>query len=73
MIRPRPARWFELLVARDDTTRALEALAATGAVELEARTAALPPSLTELRPLMQQYNELAQRYRAYWPSEGLRA
>jgi V/A-type H+-transporting ATPase subunit I len=73
MIRPRPARWFELLVARDDTTRALEALAATGAVELEARTAALPPSLTELRPLMQQYNELAQRYRAYWPREGLRA
>ena len=73
MIRPRPARWFELLVARDDTTRALEALAATGAVELEARTAALPPSLTELRPLMQQYSELAQRYRAYWPNEGLRA
>ena len=73
MIRPRPARWFELLVARDDTTRALEALAATGAVELEARTAALPPSLTELRPLMQQYNELAQRYRAYWPNQGLRA
>jgi len=73
MIRPRPARWFELLVARDDTTRALEALAATGAVELEARTAALPPSLAELRPFMQQYGELAQRYHAYWPGQGLRA
>jgi len=72
MIRPRPARWFELLVARDDTTRALEALAATGAVELEARASALPPSLAELRPLMQQYGELAQRYRAFWPTDGLR-
>jgi V/A-type H+-transporting ATPase subunit I len=72
-MRPRPARWFELLVARDDTTLALEALAATGAVELEARSgAALPPSYADLRPLLQQFAELAQRYRAWWPREGLR-
>ena len=32
MIRPRPARWFEALVARDDATLALEALASTGAI-----------------------------------------
>ena len=37
MIRPKPARWFEILAARDDATLALEALATTGAVELEAR------------------------------------
>ena len=41
MIRPRPARWFEALVAKDDTTLLLEALAATGAVELEARAGAV--------------------------------
>ena len=68
MIRPEPARWFEVLVARDDTARALEALAATGEVELEARpAAALPAALAELRPLLQRYAEFAQRYRAYWP------
>jgi V/A-type H+/Na+-transporting ATPase subunit I len=74
MIRPRPARWFELLVARDDTTAALEALAGTGAVELETRAdAALPASFTDLRPLLQQFNELAQRYRAFWPQDDLHA
>ncbi|MBL8326795.1 MAG: hypothetical protein JNJ89_17720 [Rubrivivax sp.] len=72
MIRPRPARWFELLVARDDTTLALEALAATGAVELETRPGtALPPSLAELPPLLAHFDGLAQRYQAWWPSEGL--
>jgi V/A-type H+/Na+-transporting ATPase subunit I len=74
MIRPRPARWFELLVARDDTTLALEALAATGAVELETRAgAALPASFADLRPLLLQFGELALRYRAFWPTDGLRA
>ena len=72
-MRPRPARWFELLVARDDTTLALEALAATGAVELEARSGSqLPPELAQIAPLMAQFNELAQRYRAFWPTDGLR-
>jgi len=74
MIRPRPARWFELLVARDDTTLALVALAATGAVELETREGkALPPSFDDLRPLLQRFRELGLRYRAYWPEDGLRA
>ncbi len=72
-LRPRPARWFELLVARDDATLALEALAATGAVELEARSgAALPPGFADLRPLLQQFGALAQRYRAWWPTGALR-
>lgn len=73
MIRPRPARWFEALVARDDATLALEALAATGAIELEARpSAALPAALVELRPLIAEFAELARAYRAYWPNEGIR-
>src|SRR5512147_236347 len=74
MIRPKPARWFEILAARDDATLALEALASTGAVELEARAAAaLPHEIAEARPLLQQFRELAQRYRSYWPVKGLRA
>ncbi len=70
MIRPRPARWFEILVARDDATLALAALAGTGAVELEARpTAVLPAALADVRPLLQQFAELASRYHAYWPTD----
>lgn len=68
MIRPRPARWFEILAARDDATLVLGALGATGAVELEARPAAhLPGEFAELEPLLAQFIELAARYRAYWP------
>ena len=68
MLRPRPARWFEILAARDDATLVLEALARTGAVELEARTSVvLPAALSEVLPLLAQYHELAARYRAYWP------
>ena len=71
MIRPRPARWFELLVARDDATLALEALAGTRAVELEARpTAVLPAALADIRPLLQQFAEFSLRYHAYWPTQG---
>ena len=68
MIRPRAARWFEILAARDDATLALEALATTGAVELEARpTAVLPAALADLRPQLAEFSELSLRYRAYWP------
>ena len=70
MIRPKPARWFELLVARDDATLALEALAGTGMIELEARpSAALPAALADLRVPMQQFSELAIRYHDYWPDD----
>jgi V/A-type H+-transporting ATPase subunit I len=68
MIRPRSARWFEILAARDDATLALEALASTGAVELEARpTAVLPAALADLRPQLAEFSELSLRYHAYWP------
>ncbi len=69
MMRPVPARWFEVLVAHDDAARALEALAATGAVELELHEG--PRSTaprTELRALLERYGELAARYRRYWPA-----
>ncbi|MES2536186.1 MAG: V-type ATPase 116kDa subunit family protein [Pseudomonadota bacterium] len=73
MMRPRPARWFEALVAREDCAMLLEALAATGLIELESRSvAALPPYFEEVRPLLQQFSDFAQRYRDYWPVSGLR-
>ena len=72
MMRPRPTRWFELLVARDDTTLALEALARTGAVELETRHAeALPEGYTGLGPALARLQALATRYRDFWPGDGL--
>ena len=68
MIRPRPARWFEILAARDDATLALGALAGTGAVELEARpVTALPEEFAEIGPLVAQFAGLESRYGPYWP------
>ncbi|MFO1324426.1 MAG: V-type ATPase 116kDa subunit family protein [Burkholderiales bacterium] len=73
MIRPQPARWFEVLVARDDAARALEALASTGAAELEARpSVALSATLADLRPLLVRFAEFASRYRDWWPPRRLR-
>jgi V/A-type H+/Na+-transporting ATPase subunit I len=68
MIRPEPARWFEILAARDDAVLVLEALAASGAVEFEARpNAAQNLPLSDVWPRLQQFGEYARRYHAYWP------
>jgi V/A-type H+-transporting ATPase subunit I len=73
MLRPKPARWFEILAARDDATIALEALAATGAIELEARpSAVLPAALADLRSQLSEFAELSLRYAAYWPRTHMR-
>ena len=72
MLRPRPARWFEVLTARHDATLVLEALARTGAVELQARAdVGLPAPLSELAPLLSQYQELWSRHHVYWPASEL--
>jgi V/A-type H+-transporting ATPase subunit I len=69
VIRPQPARWFDILAARDDATLTLEALASTGAVEIEARTStALPSVFGDLRPQLAEFAELALRHHAYWPA-----
>jgi V/A-type H+-transporting ATPase subunit I len=72
MLRPRPARWFEILAARDDATLVLEALARTGAVELEVRCGASSTGSTteigDVMPLLAQFHDLSARYRAYWPA-----
>lgn len=71
-LRPIPARWFELLTFRDDLTLAVETLARTRRVELDARSgSATPFMLPDLQQRLEEYNRLAQRYHAYWPSEDL--
>lgn len=68
MIRPQPATWFEVLLASEDTALALEALAMTGAVELEPRYAARTgTTLSELKQPLQRFAELSRQYGAYWP------
>ncbi|WP_303901500.1 V-type ATPase 116kDa subunit family protein [Thiohalomonas denitrificans] len=71
-LRPVPARWFELLTWREDLTRAVEALARTNRVELDTRSeTAIPIMLPDLQQHLEEYNRLAQRFRNYWPEEGL--
>ena len=70
-MRPQPARWFEIVLQRDDAAAALAALAATGAVELETRDAStLPDGLAGIGPLLAEYRALAAHYRTYWPADG---
>lgn len=71
-LRPQPARWFELLTAREDLTLAVETLARTGAVELETHSeTATPLVLPDLRGRLEEYNRLAQHYQRYWPQDEL--
>lgn len=67
MIRPEPAHWFEIIVARDDAFIALEALAAAGCVEIEWHGAPEARAAAAMSELLRDYNALAQRYRPYWP------
>ncbi|MDH3673415.1 MAG: ATPase [Gammaproteobacteria bacterium] len=72
-LRPAPARWFELLTARDDLTVALETLAKTRAVELEIYSeTATRMTIPDLHGRMEDYSRLAQRYQQYWPMDDIR-
>ncbi len=72
-LRPVPARWFELLTARDDLTLTVDTLARTAAVELETHSeSATPLLLPDLRGRLEEYNRLAHRYQGYWPHDELR-
>lgn len=68
MIRPEPARWFEVIVAREDAFIALEALAAAGCVEIEWHGGPQPQAAAEINALLKEYQALAQRFRPYWPA-----
>lgn len=67
-IRPQAARWFELLVPREELTKSLECLANTQAVELQ--THSQPEQalqLPGLEPALDEYGDLARQFGAWWP------
>jgi V/A-type H+-transporting ATPase subunit I len=66
MIRPHPAEWFEVLLAKEDAVLLLEALAESNCVELEAPARREPPA--ELQRQLSRFDALAERFAAYWPA-----
>ncbi|MDH5324655.1 MAG: hypothetical protein OEZ68_07815 [Gammaproteobacteria bacterium] len=71
-LRSTSTRWFEILVAKEDLLKVVDALARSGKVQLEitseiTRHAAIP----DLRDRMEEYNRLARRYQLYWPAQDL--
>ena len=56
MLRSVPTRWFELLVAREDLSNAVETLAGTLAVELETHSETTAPlSVPDIRAQLEEY------------------
>ena len=71
--RPIPARWFEILIARDDLVKAVEVLARTGDIELETHSETTQRAMMpDLQDRFEEFNRLQQRYLNYWPQEDLR-
>jgi V/A-type H+-transporting ATPase subunit I len=69
MMRPAPARWFEVLCARQDVSLLLEALGASGAVELEAAAGvAMPAEWNQLAPGLAEFHGWQARCSEFWPS-----
>lgn len=67
-MRPAPARWFEILCARQDVSLLLEALGATGAVELEAGAdVAMPAEWQQLAPGIAEFHGWKTRCGEFWP------
>jgi V/A-type H+-transporting ATPase subunit I len=67
-LRPSPARWFELLVTRDDLAATIDILAHTSLVELEAcGEPVAAPTDNEFGALSEEFEELERRYGHVWP------
>jgi len=67
-LRPVSASWFELLTSREELGAALDCLAATGSVQLEAYSRSEQRlALPDLRTTLAEYETLARRYGHYWP------
>jgi V/A-type H+-transporting ATPase subunit I len=74
MLRPQPCRWFELITVRADLVPAMQALARSGAVELqshERRGRALV--ITGDEQMSTRYHELARTFRVHWPEPAFAA
>ncbi len=69
MLRPRPCAWFELVAPRADLASVLEALARSGAVELQARERPVAPLVVGgAEAGLVRFQELARRSRGHWPA-----
>lgn len=67
-LRPVAARWFEMLVMRDDLTVAVDVLAQSARVELQGHGETKAPLLMpECRELLEEIDELERRFARYWP------
>ena len=67
-LRPASARWFELLVMRDDLAAAMQVLASSRCVELQSHGEAKAPMLMpECRELLDEFDELERVYGHHWP------
>ena len=67
-LRPVSASWFELLTSREELGAALDCLAATGSVQLEAYSRSEQRlALPDLRTTLADYETMARRYGHYWP------
>ena len=69
ILRPSTASWFELLTAREELGAALDCLASTGAVQLQAHSGAEAKlALPDLRVTLIEFETLSRRYAHYWPA-----
>ncbi len=67
MLRPRAARWFEVLCPHSDSAHVVGILARTGSVEIEVRTPDRDePRLQELSEGLGAYRSLLSSYQRYW-------
>ncbi len=70
-LRPATASWFELLTSREELGAALDCLAGTGAVQLQAYSQSEQRlALPDLRAVLAEYETLARRYGHFWPRSG---
>lgn len=70
MLRPVPTVWFELIVLRKDLARAMDCVAQTRIVQLEARTpsaGALQAARVRLEGEQARYEAIRVRFEGYWP------
>ena len=69
ILRPATASWFELLTSREELGAALDCLAATGSVQLQAYSRSESKlALPDLRVTLADFETLARRYAHYWPA-----
>lgn len=73
ILRPSTASWFELLTSREELGAALDCLATTGAVQLQAHSSAEARlALPDLRVTLTEFETLSRRYAHYWPAPNVR-